>query len=319
VIARARHRCVAVRPALVSFAVSLAIPLATAPAAADMTKRQCVEANGKGQELRRTGKLSAASVELRACTDPSCPALVRADCTKRLEDVEEAQPTIAFEVKDPSGSDVVAVKVTVDGAPLTEKLDGTALPVDPGQHVFTFEATGQPPVSRTLVVTEGVKGRGEVVQLGAADHPAPTPATPLPQPSTTEPSSTSTPAPAPGPGGMPTVSIVGLGLGGLGVAGLVVASVFGEMTLTRASAQKNACSSPMDCTNHASAVQDRSTGLTDGAISTAGFALGGALLAGGAVLFFVGRRSGVEPGTTGVLVVPSVGPGGGGMTLRGEF
>src|ERR1019366_8465548 len=103
--------------------------------------------------------------------------MVRDACTKRLDELEKAQPTIIFRAKDASGQDVSAVKVTVDGRPLADKLDGTALPVDPGDHVFTFTTADQPPVTKTFVIGSGEKERREPVIFGGAPA-SPTPAQP---------------------------------------------------------------------------------------------------------------------------------------------
>jgi hypothetical protein len=81
------------------------------------TKVQCVDANAKGQDLRRDGELSGARAQFRACAVSACPALVRDDCNRRLDEVERAQPTIVFDTKDAAGRDLSAVKVLVDGAP----------------------------------------------------------------------------------------------------------------------------------------------------------------------------------------------------------
>jgi hypothetical protein len=104
--------------------------------------------------------------------------MVRDDCVKRLDELESAQPTIVFSVTDGAGHDLVAVKVSVDGAVLAEKLDGAALEVDPGAREFTFEVAGQPPVKQTIVIREGEKGRSERIALGPAPQAAP--AQPLP-------------------------------------------------------------------------------------------------------------------------------------------
>jgi hypothetical protein len=44
-----------------------------------------------------------------------------------MADLERAQPTVVFDVKDDAGNDLTDVKVTVDGNPLADKLTGTAL------------------------------------------------------------------------------------------------------------------------------------------------------------------------------------------------
>jgi hypothetical protein len=243
---------------------------------------------------------------------------VRADCTRRLDELEAAAPTIAFEIKDASGADVTtAVRVTLDGQPLSDRLTGQAMPVDPGEHTFIFEAPGHAPVTRTLTVTEGVKGRGEVITLvplapGGPTSSGPAPVSPTPGPVP--------PGPAtPESSGMAPLKVVGLALGGAGVAGLVVGGVFGGLAFSKASAQKSACASAASCSDHGGAVQDRSSGETDSTISTVAFVAGGALLAGGAVLFLVGRKPAEAQASAHLLVLPSAGPGGGGVMLRGEF
>jgi hypothetical protein len=164
----ARHRCRA------SISLAGVLCLASAPAFADVTKNQCIEANTRGQELRRDGKLSAAREQLRLCANPACPALVRDDCARRLDELDKIQPTIVFVTKDAAGNDVAGVAVAVDGRPLAARLDGSELLVDPGEHVFTFTAPGQPPISRTLLLAAGEKDRRqEVVVGGGAATPAP--------------------------------------------------------------------------------------------------------------------------------------------------
>ena len=156
--------------------------LSIAPrAAADPGVDQCVEANTEAQSFIRAGKLSAAREQLKACAEISCPGLVRDDCTQRLDQLELAQPTVVFVAKDGDGRDVAAVKVTIDGRPFAVRLEGVALAADPGEHVFVFEMAGAPAVTRRLVLTEGEKGRRELIVLAShspvdlvARVPAPT-------------------------------------------------------------------------------------------------------------------------------------------------
>jgi hypothetical protein len=304
----------------VALGLGFALWLSQIPAQAQMTRDQCVDTNTRGQHLRTEGKLIEARRELRRCADPSCPTLVRNDCTKRLDDAENAQPTIAFEAKDGSGADLTAVKVEVDDRPFADTLDGAALPVDPGQHVFTFKVANQPPVTRTLVLTEGEKGRRERVVLGGsgASAPAQLPAAPadsglpLPQVET---------APSEHKGGMGTQKVLGVVAAGVGVAGIAVGAVFGAQAFSEKNQQVSDCGSPTTCTpaGRSRAMDDRSTGLTDSTIADAGFIAGGALLLGGVVLFLAGGSSPRPAQGAAVRFTPSVAPGGGGMVVRGEF
>jgi hypothetical protein len=301
-------------------AASVAVALALSPLCvrADMTKAQCIDANTSGQDLRRDGKFSAASEQLRACAIPSCPALVRDDCTKRLDDVERAQPAIVFDVKDAaSGRDVSVVKVTVDGRPLAEKLDGTALPVDPGEHVFVFTVPDQAAVTRSFVLKEGDKERRERIEIGQAVPTAPAPPPPN-APSSILPSLTAPPSEAGSGGGMGAQRILGLVAGFAGVGGVVVGSAFGLLTQSEVRQQQKECPSTPNCMR-GQAETDHSNAIRDRAISTVGFAAGGALLVTGVALFFTGARSSESRAAAGIQVLPSVGPAGGGMALRGEF
>jgi hypothetical protein len=312
---------VPLRRLLTGVRLGVVLLLGSAPALADVSKQQCIDANTLGQNDRREGKLAAAKEQLRTCADSSCPALVRDDCTKRLDELDRAQPTVAFGVKDASGADLTAVRVSMDGRVLADRLDGTALPVDIGPHVFTFEIAGRPPITRNLVMTEGEKGRRERIvideaqpQAGASPLGTAAPASvPASAPIQTEPRSAG--------GGMGAQKVLGLVAGGVGAVGIGLGSVFGVMTVSQKNQQQSACASLASCTSagHAEALNDHSSAMSDATISTVAFVAGGVLLAGGALLFFTGGHSSEQQAAAGAVVVPSVGPEGAGMLVRGEF
>jgi hypothetical protein len=297
----------------------LVIALVAAQAGATVTNDQCVDANSDGQALRLDGKFAEARQKFETCGDPSCPSIVHEDCTKRLKDLDAAQPTIVFDVKDAAGGNVAAVAVSIDDRPLTSRLDGTAVRVDPGDHRFTFTADDAPPVTRRLTIKEGEKDRHERIVLG------PTGSTGVPL---APPQGSAESASASGPG-MGTQKILGLTAGGVGVAGIVLGSVFGALTLSAASRQKSDCGST--CTSvasHESALSDHSSAVTEGAASTVGFIAGGALLVTGVVLFFTAGSPSSEKGSPAVasasprggwVVLPIAGPRGGGLSLRWEL
>ena len=56
----------------------------------------------------------------------------------------------------------------MDGEPLADRLEGTAVSVDPGEHTFTFEAPGYAVATKRLMILEGQKDRREAVTLGVA-------------------------------------------------------------------------------------------------------------------------------------------------------
>jgi len=286
---------------MLALATGVSLSLGAYSSSASPTKTQCIDANASAQDLRRAGQLSRAREQLRLCVDASCPALVRSDCTQRLDDLDHVQPSLVLDAKDATGADVVDVQVTIDGQPLATHLDGKPVNVDPGVHALTFETAGSPRVSRTILVKEGDAGRRERVVFRPALAPAP-----------------SAPEPATGPtlGARKTLALV---LGGGGVVALGLGTAFGVLASSAWSNAKSACGgSASACTNLANGSAYRSTTETDGAVSTGTFIAGGALLAAGAVLFFTGSQS--EGGKAHALAVtPLVAPGEAGIAVGGTF
>ena len=103
---------------------------AATPASADVTKQDCVDANTKAQSLQRDGKLRAAREALLVCASATCPAMVKDDCTQRLDALDRKQPSVLFEVKDGEGNNVTAVTIMMDGQLLTEHVGAAAIPMD---------------------------------------------------------------------------------------------------------------------------------------------------------------------------------------------
>ena len=288
-------------------------------ARADVTKDQCIEANAKGQDLAHDGKLSAARVQFQVCVVAACPALLRVDCTKRLDELDRIQPSVVFTAQDATGGDVGGVTVTVDGAPLAVRLDGTPMRVDPGEHTFVFSAPGHAPVSKKLVLAERDASRRERVLFagGGAAPPAPAPA-PAPATDTTT-TSPSSPSSSPS-GGMSTLRLAGIVTGGVGVVGLGVGGVFGLLTGSAWNAQKSDCPSSQNCPSYGQALKDHSAMATDSTVATVSFIAGGALLAAGITMFVLGGSGEEAPASTAAVVVaPSVSPSGGGVSVAGAF
>ncbi len=172
------------------------------PALAD-EKQVCSDAYAKAQTFRDAHKLTAAREQLRICGRAECPSFIAKDCAGWLKDADARMPSVVFVVKNAAGSDLIDVKVTMDGAPLVAKLDGLAVDVDPGAHTFGFEAPDGK-AEEKMVVTEGAKAQRVAVTLGAAGTAvaAASPAAALgtaPAPAATAPKAAATPAAAAAP------------------------------------------------------------------------------------------------------------------------
>jgi hypothetical protein len=264
---------------------------------AEVTKESCIDANAKAQDARHEGRFRDARALLKFCADPRCPNLVANDCTVRLDELEHAQPTVLFDVRDRTGHDIADVAVTVDGQVLTRTLTGIAFAVEPGHHTVVFEVAGQPAETRDVVLQEQEKGRVISVIVGAPPSPTgPARATP-----------------AAGDRPAPVQRTAGIVVGGVGLAGLVTGAVFGLLAASAKNDYEEHCGSSIK----APAGQCDSTGLsehsdaaTKATVSTVLFVGGGALTAAGLTLWFTGAPGGPRAS---VAVTP------GGALLRGEF
>jgi hypothetical protein len=251
-------------------------------------KAACVAAASKGQRFKDTHKLVEAREQLRVCAAAACPAVVQTDCATWLAEVEKALPTVVVSAKNGSGIDLVDVKVSVDGAPRLTKLDGTSTAMNPGPHQFHFEA--------------GEKNQTVAVVLGA----------PPPPPKMTPAVVDTAPASAPASGSS-SWKTAGWIVGGVGIAGLGVGTIFGII----ASSDKS--SAHCDSNN----VCDPGTvsGIKNAArISDIGWISGGVLLAGGAALVLWGPGKRTETaGAATVKVAPMVTANGGGVVAGGVW
>jgi hypothetical protein len=150
-------------PALVLLSMlCAAVPKAHAKDAVE----ECLSASENGQKLRQKASLREARAKFQACSEALCPSIVQRNCTTWLSEVTALLPTVTLSAKSPEGKDLVDVTVSLDGKPLQARLDGKAIQVDPGVHIFRFELDGESPLEERVVLNEGDKGRNVVVQFG---------------------------------------------------------------------------------------------------------------------------------------------------------
>src|SRR5579872_4668504 len=114
-----------------SLVVAFAIAALVAPAVARADDTACIAASEQELTLRQQGKLHDALKQLAACADASCPDEVKAECTRRVAEVDAAMPTLVVVAQDGAGNDLSDVRVSVDGAPLLASLDGRPVSLDP--------------------------------------------------------------------------------------------------------------------------------------------------------------------------------------------
>lgn len=137
----------------------LAAPPAKASANAPMTKQQCLAAHEEALTLKTDKKPHAAHEKLVLCAKVECPNIVKKECIDQLDVVAAAAPTVVLEALDDKGNSDTAVKVTLDGSPATDKLTGSAIDLEPGEHVFVFERADGKKIEEKVLVVEGEKNR----------------------------------------------------------------------------------------------------------------------------------------------------------------
>jgi hypothetical protein len=260
----------------------------------------CLAAASKGQKLRNAHQLVEARDQLRVCAAAGCPGVVQSDCVTWLAEVDKQVPGAVAAAKNGSGVDLVDVKVTVDGKPFAAKLDGQALPIDAGAHTFHFEAPDGTSVDRQVIIKEGDKAQEVSVVLGA---PAQSPST--------SPGAVSAVAPEKSS----TWRTAGWVLGGAGVVGLALGTVFGIVALSDKSSA--------NCVNDVCNPGTLGGMKTMSAVSTTGFVAGGVFLAGGVGLILFapkGSPDSAPPSAgAGVRVAPMVTANGGSLVAVGVF
>jgi hypothetical protein len=251
-------------------AVLFASTMGTTRAFADEDD-DCLQAADKGQTLRDVHKLIEAREQFRRCAVASCPVAVQNDCVGWVKEADKDVPTVVLSARDAAGNDSFEVSVTVDGAPLAARLEGLALPVDPGVHTFRFQWPDGSSRDRQVLVSQGQKDRGVSASL------VPSVGKPAPLPSAQVVSATTPPAP-PVPDRATTWHTVGWASGAVGVVGLGLGAVFTGVTLSDKSAGQ--CNDLGAC---------KTFGAIDSAKDAApvagiGFIAGGALVVTGALL-----------------------------------
>jgi hypothetical protein len=226
----------------------------------------------------------------------------------KVAELEAKLPTLVIVV--PAATDRPDLEVKRDGTVVARPAWGTPIAVDPGPHTVDASAPGRAPWhGQATVDGPSAKVSIEVPPLAeTAPAPAPPSATP-PSPAPPPPA----PAPAPSSPGS-TQRLLGVIVGGVGIVGVGVGSVFGLLAMSQNNSIGGHCNGNVcDSTGVSTVNQAR----TDATVSTVGFVAGGALLAGGIVLYLTAPR-GVP--STGLMVSP--GSGGSsiaGLTLRGAW
>lgn len=200
-------------------------------------------------------------------------------------------------------------ELTLDGKPWSPR---NPL-VDVGPHTFRLTAKGVAPFERTITTAAGTTAEIDLTAVAkVTEAPRPAPAAPNSVPAArTPPPSPPPPAPVAAPR-TSSLGYVGLVSAGVGVVGVGVGLVFGGMALSKnaASNEPGRCDAANRCTTDGRTLREDAISLAS--VSTVATVIGGLLVAGGLVTYFVAPRSSVAVG-----VAPT--PGGASFALGGTY
>jgi hypothetical protein len=197
------------------------------------------------------------------------------------------------------------LEVRRDGVVLQPAELGSAIPVDPGEHLIEASAPGRQPWSfKVEVGPDAAKVFVDIPQLQPASTAAPpSPAAPIiatPSPVSQPPSDN------PASDGS-TQRVTGLALGGVGVVGVGLGAFFGLRAFGKWADTKDACTDyPYGCGQDGT--EHRESASSAGTTSTIAFIAGGALLATGVVVYLTAPSK--QTRTAVILGPQSVGLGG---------
>jgi hypothetical protein len=231
----------------------------------------------------------------------------RADLARgKMKELEPRLPMLTIAIA-PGGEKIRDLEIKRDGTVVGSGSLATAVAVDPGQHVINATAPGHKPFSETISLGVGDKRTATVPLLDAADVPAAAVASA---------SMAASDESVTASGGMPPTRIAGLAIGGLGVVGIAIGSVFGLRAISLNKTSQADCTTDSFCNPQGK--DARNDARSAGTVSTLAFVGGGVLVGAGVTLFALSgsRRSGPSVALEGVPPTSGLGPG---VRLSGAF
>jgi len=229
----------------------------------------------------------------------------------RAQELEPRLSRLSIELS-PDVARTAGVVVKRGTQRLEPSLYGTPLPVDPGEYSIEVSAPGYETWTTPIKVETG--GASASVRVpGLVKRPED--ATPPPSATPTGPRSDLAvpPTAAPAKHGLTTGQTVGLVVGGVGVIGLGLGTYFGVRAISKNSDAEGYCSGDNLCTQPGLDLTDKAK--KDATASNIAFAVGGALVAVGGVVFLSSGSSDSER----LALVPLLGPRSAAASIAGRF
>jgi hypothetical protein len=182
-------------------------------AASKETIAACAKSYEDAQLLKKRASLTEAQETLAKCMAEGCPASLRKDCAAWLDEVHQRMPTVALQCEEEGAAPAADAKLEVDGA-VRETTFGKSFELNPGEHKFVLRWASNDPTLKATKATEEVV-KVQVVAERQQQKVVLRCMTPKPQTEKKKPMARES--------GPPVATWI---LGGVGVAGTVLGSVF---------------------------------------------------------------------------------------------
>jgi hypothetical protein len=250
----------------------------------------CVPSIGlwSARALEKSGKLLKASERYREVglleISSGQATVQRQAQTDAATELAALTPRLAGVIVQVEGAQQADLMVLVDGMSMASELLGERRPLDPGKHVI--EATqGGKHASAEVQLKEGEAKTVVLRFTGPPVSAVATPAESAPSPAlAAQPNQDSAAASSKTLG---TQRLLALAVGGVGIAGVAVGTVFGLKAKSKHDDSDHYCNGNA-CTDQRG-VDLNNEAKSAGTISTIGFLIGGVGLAGGTALWVTGR------------------------------
>jgi hypothetical protein len=210
-------------------------------------------------------------------------------------------------------TNVTGLEVRRNGEGLGGVLWNNPIPVDPGS--YTIEASAPGKKKWSTLATVGPDGAAVTVAIPALEDGEDLPSASAPPDTRAAAPEATAPSPgAPLSGRSRTERAIALGVGGAGVIGIGIGSFFGLRSIAKHSDYEKLCSGGV-CEPPAGPIHDDA--VAAGNASTVAFLVGGALVAGGVVIWFVAPQA--SSPVARIRLTPSVGASGVGAVVAGGW
>jgi hypothetical protein len=221
------------------------------------------------------------------------------------------EPQVSKLTINVAGGDTEGLTIRRNGTDLPPATWGSPLPLDAGEHEISAAAPGRIAFSKTVAITDG--GENIVVDvpllenMAAAPVPGPVDITGPPEPEPDQ-------APVDEPSDGTAMLVAGIVIGGVGVVGLVLGTVFGISADGTNADSLERCRTPTLCSDEGLGLRDDAQ--TQATLSTVFFIAGGVLAAGGLTLVLLAPSGPAQPE---VSLTTTFGPEQAGLTIGGTW